>query len=131
VLVFYESPHRAAATLQVIAEVFPLRRVALVRELTKLHEEVVRGLSPQVAEQIAARDELKGECVIVLEGPVEGEGTTADAGEQPVSLDDAIMQGLRAGEPKSALAKRLSREMGRPRQDVYDRVVQLSRDVVE
>jgi len=130
VLVFYESPHRAAATLQVIAEVFPLRRVALVRELTKLHEEVVRGLSPQVAEQIAARDELKGECVIVLEGPVEGEGT-ADAGEQPVSLDDAIMQGLRAGEPKSALAKRLSREMGRPRQDVYDRVVQLSRDVVE
>ena len=130
-LVFYESPHRAAATLQVIAEVFPLRRVALVRELTKLHEEVVRGLSPQVAEQIAARDELKGECVIVLEGPVEGEGATADAGEQPVSLDDAIMQGLRAGEPKSALAKRLSREMGRPRQDVYDRVVQLSRDVVE
>ena len=130
VLVFYESPHRAAATLQVIAEVFPLRRVALVRELTKLHEEVVRGLSPQVAEQIAARDELKGECVIVLEGPVEGEGT-ADAGEQPVSLDDAIMQGLRAGEPKSALAKRLSREMGRPRQDVYDRVVQHSRDVVE
>ncbi|MBQ9005421.1 MAG: 16S rRNA (cytidine(1402)-2'-O)-methyltransferase, partial [Atopobiaceae bacterium] len=72
-LVLYESPRRVAATLAVIAEVFPLRRVALVRELTKLHEECVRGLAPQVAEEIAARSEVKGECVVVIEGPVAGE----------------------------------------------------------
>ena len=123
-LVAYESPRRAAATLSAVAEVFPLRRVALVRELTKLHEEVLRGLAPQVAEQVGARGELKGECVIVIEGPVAGEG----AQEQDLpSLDDAIAAGLAAGESKSALAKRLARELGVARSEAYDRVVELSR----
>ena len=123
-LVAYESPRRAAATLSAVAEVFPLRRVALIRELTKLHEEVLRGLAPQVAEQVGARGELKGECVIVIEGPVAGEG----AQEQDLpSLDDAIAAGLAAGESKSALAKRLARELGVARSEAYDRVVELSR----
>ncbi|MBP3893398.1 MAG: 16S rRNA (cytidine(1402)-2'-O)-methyltransferase [Atopobiaceae bacterium] len=126
-LVFYESPRRVVATLQAMAEVFPLRRVALVRELTKLHEEVVRGISVQVAAEVAQRDEVKGECVLVLEGPVAQEGHDSTHEAQPVSLDDAILEALAAGEPKSAVAKRLSRELGRPRSEVYDRVVELAR----
>ena len=51
-LVVYESPRRVAETLANVAEVFPGRRVALVRELTKLHEEVVRGLAPELAGQV-------------------------------------------------------------------------------
>ena len=123
-LVFYESPRRAATTLAMMAEVFPLRRVALVRELTKLHEEVLRGLTAEVAETVAQREELRGECVIVLEGPVAGE----EAGVQnapTLSLDEAIEQGLASGESKSRLAKRLSKELGVPRSDVYDRIVEL------
>ena len=123
-LVFYESPHRVAATLQVMAEVFPQRRVALVRELTKLHEETVRGLTGQVAQELAERDEVRGECVVVLEGPVAGE--EASAQEQALSLDEAIAQGLAAGESKTRLAKRLAKELGLPRSDVYDRIVELS-----
>ena len=123
-LVFYESPHRVAATLQVMAEVFPQRRVALVRELTKLHEETVRGLTGQVAQERAERDEVRGECVVVLEGPVAGE--EAPAQEQALSLDEAIAQGLAAGESKTRLAKRLAKELGLPRSDVYDRIVELS-----
>ncbi len=123
-LVFYESPRRAAATLAVMAEVFPLRRVALVRELTKLHEEVVRGLTPEVAQQIAEREELKGECVIILEGPVAGE--SAGQEEPALSLDEAINQGITAGESTSQLAKRLSKQLGVPRSTVYDRIVELS-----
>ena len=126
-LVFYESPRRVVATLQAMAEVFPLRRVALVRELTKLHEEVVRGISVQVAAEVTQRDEVKGECVLVLEGPVAQEGHDSTHEAQPVSLDDAILEALAAGEPKSAVAKRLSRELGRPRSEVYDRVVELAR----
>ena len=119
-LVLYESPRRVAATLAVIAEVFPLRRVALVRELTKLHEECVRGLAPQVAEEIAARDEVKGECVVVIEGPVAGEESPSqEEGQQP-SLDEAIAEGLAAGERASALAKRLAKAYGVPRAEVYD-----------
>ena len=119
-LVLYESPRRVAATLAVIAVVFPLRRVALVRELTKLHEECVRGLAPQVAEEIAARDEVKGECVVVIEGPVAGEESPSqEEGQQP-SLDEAIAEGLAAGERASALAKRLAKAYGVPRAEVYD-----------
>ncbi len=123
-LVFYESPHRVAATLAVIAEVFPLRRVALVRELTKLHEEVVRDLSANLAQEIVERDEVRGECVIVVEGPVAGEQTSQQA--PALSLDEAIAQGIADGESKSRLAKRLSKELGIPRSEVYDRIVELS-----
>ena len=93
---------------------------ALVRELTKLHEECVRGLAPQVAEEIAARDEVKGECVVVIEGPVAGEESPSQEEGQVPSLDEAIAEGLAAGERASALAKRLAKAYGVPRAEVYD-----------
>ncbi|MDI9590764.1 MAG: 16S rRNA (cytidine(1402)-2'-O)-methyltransferase [Acidobacteriota bacterium] len=125
-LVLYESPHRVVATLAVLAEVFPLRRVALVRELTKLHEEVVRGRAPEVASLVSERAALRGECVLVVEGPVAGEGGLSSPAVPATSLDDAIAAGLSAGEGKARLAKRLSRELGLPRSEVYDRIVGLS-----
>ena len=121
-LVFYESPHRVVATLQSIAEVAPLRRVALVRELTKVHEEVVRDVAPELARRIAERDEIRGECAIVVEGPVEGEQDAADD-EGPATLEEAIRAGLEAGESKTRLAKRIAKEFGIARADVYDRIV--------
>ena len=65
-LIFYESPRRVAATLAAIAEVMPARQVALVREITKIHEEVVRASAPTLAAQIAEREEIRGECVVVV-----------------------------------------------------------------
>ena len=91
-----------------------------MRELTKLHEECVRGLAPQVAEEIAARDEVKGECVVVIEGPVAGEESPSQEEGQVPSLDEAIAEGLAAGERASALAKRLAKAYGVPRAEVYD-----------
>ena len=116
-LVAFESPKRVAATLENIAEVMPARRVALVREITKIHEEVLRGTAAELVAELDARDALKGECVFVIE---EGE---AVAEEPSVSLDDAIAAGLAAGEPKSALAKRLAKEYGLSRSEVYDKLV--------
>ena len=84
----------------------------------------MRDVAPQLADRIAGRGELKGECVIVIEGPVAGEAV-ATAADAP-SLDEAIAQGLAEGEPKSRLAKRLSRELGVPRSEVYDRIVELT-----
>lgn len=122
-LVVYESPHRVAATLATIAEAFPMRQVALVRELTKLHEEVVRGVAPHVAAELAACGEVRGECVVIIGAPEADEATSV-----PVRpLEDAIAAGLAADEPPSALAKRLAREYGLPKPQVYDRVVKASR----
>ena len=122
-LVFYESPRRVVATVQTIAEVMPLRRVALARELTKLHEEVVRDVAPALASKLASRDEIRGECVLVVEGPVADEEATLQ--QSSLSLDEAIAAGIEAGESKSRLAKRLAREFGLARSEVYDRIVAL------
>lgn len=124
-LVVYESPRRVADTLANVAEVFPARRVALVRELTKLHEECVRGLSGELAQTIAAREEVRGECVVVIAAPTaeELDERRRAASGGPASLEDAIAEGLAAGEPKSALAKRLAREFKLPKSDVYDAIL--------
>jgi 16S rRNA (cytidine1402-2'-O)-methyltransferase len=122
-LVLFESPRRVTETHRTIAEVFPTRRVALVRELTKLHEECIRGPAPDLAARIAERGELRGECVLVVEGPVAAETASVAAEEAPVSLETAIAEGLAAGESPSRLAKRLAKERGLARADVYDAVV--------
>lgn len=128
-LVVYESPRRVAETLANVAEVMGGRRVALVRELTKLHEEVVRGEAAELAELIAARDEVRGECVIVIAEPSAdelAERRRASSGPER-TLDEEIAAGLAAGEPKSALAKRLAKAFGLPRAEVYDAVVAAAR----
>ena len=124
-LVVYESPRRVAETLANVAETMPRRRAALVRELTKLHEEVVRGEAAELAELIAARGELRGECVIVISAPTEEElaARRAAAAGPERTLAEEIAAGLEAGEPKSALAKRLARSFSLPRSEVYDAVV--------
>lgn len=67
-IVFYESPHRIKKTLLLMLEILGDRHIALCRELTKKHEEIIRG---SISEIIAVTDELKGEMVIVVEGSYE------------------------------------------------------------
>ncbi len=124
-LVVYESPHRVVATLASVAEVLPARRVALVRELTKVHEEVVRGLAPELARRLAEGSEVRGECVIVIEGPVAGEAAAIGLVPTARTLEEAIAEGIGAGESKSRLAKRLAKEFSLSRSDVYARVLEL------
>lgn len=68
-VVFFESPRRVKETLDDMRNQFgPDRRVVVARELTKMHEEVLRGTLEEVAGQLAGREQLKGEVVLVLEG---------------------------------------------------------------
>ena len=76
--ILYESPFRLLKTLQQLAEVCgPDRLVSVSRELTKIHEETVRGTLAEVADHFSKKD-VKGEIVIVLEGRGGGETTSAD-----------------------------------------------------
>jgi 16S rRNA (cytidine1402-2'-O)-methyltransferase len=91
-LVCFESPRRLAATLAVLAERDPGREVAVCRELTKLHEEVVRGTAKELAGRYASQDP-RGEIVLVLgpatavevslEAPVAALRRLVDAGAKP------------------------------------------------
>lgn len=134
-LLFYESPHRVAASLEAVAEVFPTRQVALCRELTKLHEEVLRAKAPYLLEQVRERGELKGEMVLVVAPPSEEElaafasmmpGAAAGAAGA-VDVDEAlqkdIQDALAQGEPASAIAKRLSQRYSLKKRAVYERVL--------
>lgn len=69
-MVVFESPFRVNDTLDLINEVTPTARVIVARELTKLHEEFVRGTALQVKEQMKTRPQ-KGECVILIEPDAE------------------------------------------------------------
>ena len=66
-IVFFESPQRVSAVLLELADAFPERRVVVARELTKLHEEILRGPVAEIARELAER-EIQGEVVVVLEG---------------------------------------------------------------
>jgi len=76
-LVMLEGPLRVAKTVRAIAEVLPDRQVALCRELTKLHEEVLVLPAPELAANLLARERIRGECVLVV-GPGETPKTEAD-----------------------------------------------------
>ncbi len=67
-MVFYESPHRIRKALETLAAAAPEKRVAVARELTKLHEELVRGTAAEVARAFAARPAVsqKGEFVVIV-----------------------------------------------------------------
>lgn len=137
-LLFYESPHRVAATLESVASVFPTRVAALCRELTKLHEEVLRAPAPELASQVAARIEagepVRGECVVVVAPPSAEEqaemAARTAAGMSVLSVDGAapdpeealradIAEGLASGDPANALAKRLAQKYSRRKREVY------------
>jgi len=66
-LIFYESPHRISETLKDILEVLGDREIVLTRELTKMHEEIIRGKVSKIQDQIAGRT-LKGEITLVISG---------------------------------------------------------------
>lgn len=131
-LLFYESPHRAAASLQAIAQVFPKRRVALCRELTKLHEEVLRDVAPALLETVLARGEMRGEMVIVVAPPAPDEmagiAVQVDAPDQQELLAKDIACALEADEPASAIAKRLSQKYSLRKREVYARVLAMQEE---
>jgi 16S rRNA (cytidine1402-2'-O)-methyltransferase len=98
-LVAFESPRRVPATLAVLAEVDPEREVAVCRELTKLHEEVVRG----TAAELAARYEgepPRGEVVLVVAAAASASGDDAPPPEEAIS---AVAKLVEAGaKPRAA-----------------------------
>lgn len=122
-LILYESPNRLVSTLESIASVFPYRNVAVARELTKMHEEVVRDDSQIVYEEFKRRaDEdggIRGEIVVVIDGPTDAEIDDRMANEMLEA--EAVCSTLReAGLSGKTLAKALQDICGIPRNMAYD-----------
>jgi 16S rRNA (cytidine1402-2'-O)-methyltransferase len=114
--VFYEAPHRIKEALQDIVEILgPERHIVLAREVTKIHEEFLRGRADEVLENMKARGEIKGEITLLI-GKAEG--------EQKGSVHASIQQRLKQLmdeqqlDHKAAL-KQVAKEMGISKSEAY------------
>jgi 16S rRNA (cytidine1402-2'-O)-methyltransferase len=114
-VVFYESPKRVARALADFAGLQPDRPAVVARELTKLHEEVIRGTCSSLAEELAGR-ELKGECVIVI-GHATEEARFDREKTDVVYNYFAILKG--EGIPAGRAAKTTAKLLGLPVKETY------------
>jgi 16S rRNA (cytidine1402-2'-O)-methyltransferase len=122
-LVFFESPRRLAATLRELEEALGDRRACVARELTKLYEELARGTLPELAARFA--EGARGEVTLVVEGAPADDATRAQAPADEADLDAQIRTRLARGEGAREIAAALAVSSGRPRREVYARVVAL------
>ena len=119
--VFYEAPHRIAETLADFESVFgPALRVVAARELTKIHEEFLRGTVAEVRRDLVARDRIRGEFTLLIEAPAKNPGAHGLDSEIRESLSARIarIQSESNLDEKEAL-KRLARELGQSKSELY------------
>lgn len=111
-LVLYESPKRVGDTLTLLHEVLGARRACIARELTKLHEEFVRGPLDELATRYASLEVL-GEVVLVVEG------RTGDTRWAEAEVKAGLEAGLARGERLKSLANDIAKRAGWASQEVY------------
>lgn len=112
-MIFYEAPHKLPATLKDMAAAFGDRRIAIVREITKIHEEIIRTTLAEAAEKYV-NGEIKGEIVLVIEG--------AEKQKLKRTLDDAVniaKDYMEKGESISGASKLAARETGIKKGEIY------------
>lgn len=114
-MIFYESPQRIAAFLHDAAEILGDRRACLVRELTKVHEEILRGTLPELAAQVGGRESILGEITVVIGGA-------------PKTVELSVEEIVRAAlEDESGSSRDLAREIaertGLSRKEVYAEIL--------
>jgi 16S rRNA (cytidine1402-2'-O)-methyltransferase len=115
--VFYEAPHRVVETLEDVVEVLgPARHVVVAREVTKLHEEFLRGRAEEILEALKSRGEVKGEITLLIAKAEE----SADVTPARVSVAERIAQIMseESVDEKAAL-KKVAKEMGVSKSEAY------------
>ena len=114
-LVFYEAPHRILETLEDIASTLGERHVVLARELTKIHEEFLRGTPGELQSVLGERASIKGEFTVMV---ARGEFSEPD----PTPLDAAVQKLIESGVPRMEALKTVARQRGLSKRDVYKKL---------
>ncbi len=117
-MIFYEAPHKLANTLKDFYDTFGVRKLTIARELTKLHEEIIRT-DTEKALSLYGDGSLKGEMVLVLEGASPKE-------EKTFTLEDAVSIAKRlieSGTKASEAAKEAAAATGFKKNDIYRELI--------
>jgi 16S rRNA (cytidine1402-2'-O)-methyltransferase len=121
-LIAFESPHRIVDALADVATALGDRPIAMARELTKLHEEVLRGTADEVRDILAARESVKGEIVLVIGPPLDEVVVTSDD-----EIEAAITMALRDN-PASKAANIVAKQLNLKKEDIYARILKRKGD---
>jgi len=117
-LIFYEAPHRLAATLRDAYEILGERKAVVARELTKLHEELRRGKLSELTAAYAEKADIRGEIVLLIDHHL------LDAAvPQPLSIATLVGQYEQDGLDHRAALKKAARELGLSRAEAYRRLL--------
>ncbi len=117
-LIFYEAPHRLAATLKDAHEILGERDAVVARELTKLHEEIRRGRLSELATHYANEENPRGEIVVLIDRNVIGR-----VQEMPASIAALVDQFEQDGMDHRAALKKAARELGLSRAEAYRKLM--------
>lgn len=113
-MVFYEAPHRIKKMLTTCLEVLGNRKMCLAREITKKHEEFIRGTIEEILEVV---DDIKGEMVVVMEGSQE-ERNAEEVSPIPL-VHDQIKTYVKEGLTTNEAIKRVAKERGLSKNEIY------------
>jgi len=122
-LVFYEAPHRILETLADLESVWgPALRVTVARELTKIHEEFLRGTVVDTRKELAGRDRIRGEITLLVEARPAAQGEAESPA--PLKIADRLARlqaeaGPEARMDEKEALKRLARELGQSKSELY------------
>jgi 16S rRNA (cytidine1402-2'-O)-methyltransferase len=116
-VIFYEAPHRILDALADIESALGPRQVVVARELTKMHEEYLRGTAAEIRIELASRDAVRGEFTILI-----GKATKPMVDDTPIN--DAVESCIRGGMSRMEAMKTVARQRGLSKRDVY-RVVEI------
>ena len=115
-LIFYESPHRLENTLKIMQEILGNRKIVLARELTKVHEEFIRGTLSTVIEQIV---DIKGEFVVLLEGNSTSKQQKQILDLNKLSLEEHYKYYEKKGMDKKNIVKQIAKDRNVSKNEIY------------
>jgi 16S rRNA (cytidine1402-2'-O)-methyltransferase len=111
-LIFYEAPHRILETLGDVEDILGPRPVVVARELTKVHEEFLRGSAGEVRALMASRPSVKGEITLLI-------GKAEEPASDDTPIEEAVQACLRAGMSRMDALKEVARKRGLSKREVY------------
>ena len=116
-LIFYEAPHKLKVSLENILEILGDRNIVLAKELTKIHEQFIRGKISTVLGQIV--DNIKGEFVIIVEGSEKSEKEFQVESLNELSLEEHFDYYKNQGLDKKEIIKRIAKDRNVSKNDIY------------
>lgn len=123
-MVLYEAPHHLIGTLEDLYEVLGNRKIAIIRELTKIHEEVLRFTLEDALEHYSDNTP-RGEFVLVIQGE---EKSPEERAFEGISIEDHVIGYMDLGISKKEAIKKTAKDRGIPKSQVYRESIHIKGD---